>query len=85
MLDADGNEDISEEEITSVLEADSEDPVIVEEGEIKDCFQPLYVTGTSSSTLSPSASVDTTGGAGDSTSEEDEESGETNDDDGDDG
>jgi hypothetical protein len=83
MLDADGNEDISEEEITSVLEAGSEDPVTVEEGEIKDCFQPLYVTGTGTSTPSPSANVDTTGGAGDSASEEDEESGET-DDDGDD-
>ena len=46
MLDADGDEDISEEEITSVLEAGSDEPVIVEEGEIKDCFKPLYVTGT---------------------------------------
>ena len=35
MLDADGDEDISEEEITSGLEAGSDEPVIVEEGEIK--------------------------------------------------
>jgi hypothetical protein len=40
MLDADGDEDISEEEITSVLEAGSDEPVIVEEGEIKDLFDP---------------------------------------------
>ena len=46
MLDTDGDDNISEEEITTVLEAGSEDPVIVEEGEIKDCFEPLYVTGT---------------------------------------
>lgn len=82
MLDADGDEDISEEEITSVLEAGSDEPVIVEEGEIKDCFEPLYVTGTgttstpSPSTPSPSASVDATDAAGDS--------GETDDDEGDD-
>lgn len=80
MLDADGDEDISEEEITSVLEAGSDEPVIVEEGEIKDCFEPLYVTGTgttsSPSTPSPSASVDTTDAGGDS--------GETDDDEGDD-
>ncbi|MGA8106392.1 MAG: hypothetical protein WB815_07025 [Nitrososphaeraceae archaeon] len=36
MLDTDGDNDISEEEITTVVEAGSEDPVIVEEGEIKD-------------------------------------------------
>jgi hypothetical protein len=87
MLDADGDEDISEEEITSVLEAGSDEPVIVEEGEIKDRFEPLYVTGTgttstpspstpSPSTPSPSASVDTTDAAGDN--------GETDDDEGDD-
>jgi hypothetical protein len=77
MLDADGDEDISEEEITSVLEAGSDEPVIVEEGEIKDCFEPLYVTGTgTTSTPSPSASVDTTDAAGDN--------GETDDDEGDD-
>jgi hypothetical protein len=82
MLDADGDEDISEEEITSALEAGSDEPVIVEEGEIKDCFEPLYVTGTgttstpSPSIPSPSASVDTTDAAGDN--------GETDDDEGDD-
>jgi hypothetical protein len=87
MLDADGDEDISEEEITSVLEAGSDEPVIVEEGEIKDCFEPLYVTGTgttstpspstpSPSTPSPSASVDTSDAAGDN--------GETDNDEGDD-
>jgi hypothetical protein len=32
-----------------VLEAGSDEPVIVEEGEIKDCFEPLYVTGTGTS------------------------------------
>ena len=82
MLDHDGDEDISEEEITSALEAGSDEPVIVEEGEIKDCFEPLYVTGTgttstpSPSTPSPSASVDTTDAAGDN--------GETDNDEGDD-
>lgn len=77
MLDADGDEDISEEEITSVLEAGSDEPVIVEEGEIKDCFEPLYVTGTGTTSIpSPSASVDTTDTVGDS--------GETDDDEGDD-
>jgi hypothetical protein len=82
MLDADGDEGISEEEITSALEAGSDEPVIVEEGEIKDCFEPLYVTGTgttstpSPSIPSPSPSVDTTDAAGDS--------GETDDDEGDD-
>jgi hypothetical protein len=82
LLDADGDEDISEGEITSVLEAGSDEPVIVEEGEIKDCFEPLYVTGTdttstpSPSIPSPSASVDTTDAEGDN--------GETDDDEGDD-
>jgi hypothetical protein len=74
MLDADGDEDISEEEITSVLEAGSDEPVIVEEGEIKDCFEPLYVTGTgTTSTPSPSASVDTTDAAGNSGEIDDDE------------
>jgi hypothetical protein len=79
MLDTDGNDDISEEEITSVLEAGSEDPVIVEEGEIKDCFEPLYVTGTAAASPSSSANVDSTdvAEAEDSATEEDEESGET--------
>jgi hypothetical protein len=87
MLDADGDRNTSEEEITSVLEAGSDESVIVEEGEIKDCFEPLYVTGTGTSTPipSPSASVDTTDTEGNGATEEDEESGgETDDDGGDD-
>jgi hypothetical protein len=62
-----------------VLEAGSEDPVIIEEGEIKDCFEPLYVTGTGTASPSSSANVDSTDVAGteDSATEEDEESGET--------
>jgi hypothetical protein len=79
MLDTDGDDNISEEEITTVLEAGSEDPVIVEEGEIKDCFEPLYVTGTGTASPSSSANVDSTdvGEDEDSSTEEDEESGET--------
>jgi hypothetical protein len=79
MLDTDGDNDISEEEITSVLEAGSEEPVNVEEGEIKDCFEPLYVTGTAAASPSSSANVDSTdvAEAEDSATEEDEESGET--------
>jgi hypothetical protein len=79
MLDADGDDNISEEEIATVLEADSEDPVIVEEGEIKDCFEPLYVTGTGTASPSSGANVDSTdvAEAGDSATEEDEESSET--------
>ena len=79
MLDTDGDDNISEEEITTVLEAGSEDPVIVEEGEIKDCFEPLYVTGTGTASPSSSANVDSTdvAEADDSATEEDEESGET--------
>jgi hypothetical protein len=80
MLDTDGNDNISEEEITTVLEAGSEDPVIVEEGEIKDCFEPLYVTGTGTASPSSSANVDSTVVAeADSATEEDEESSETDD------
>src|SRR5829696_5094252 len=82
MLDEDGNEEISEEEITAVLEAGSEDPVVVEEGEIKDCFQPLYVTGTASPPIS--TDVDNIDAVEGSTTE-DEESSETNEDDDDDG
>lgn len=59
MLDEDGDGEISEEEITTVLDADAEDPVIVEEGEIRDCFQPLYNTGTSPP-VSSSNNVDNT-------------------------
>jgi hypothetical protein len=81
MLDTDGDDNISEEEITTVLEAGSEDPVIVEEGEIKDCFEPLYVTGTGTSSPSSGANVDSTDSTdiaeADSATEEDEESGET--------
>lgn len=79
MLDTDGDDNISEEQITTVLEAGSEDPVIIEEGEIKDCFEPLYVTGTGTASPSSSANVDSTDVAGteDSATEEDEESGET--------
>jgi hypothetical protein len=82
MLDTDGDDNISEEEITTVLEADSEDPVIVEEGEIKDCFEPLYVTGTGTASPSSGANVDSTDSTDiaedeDSSTEEDEESGET--------
>ena len=85
MLDEDGNEEISEEEITTVLEAGSEDPV-VEEGEIKDCFQPLYVTGTGTGTTSPPISTDVDNiDAVEGSTTEDEESSETNEDDGDDG
>ena len=76
MLDTDGDENISEEEITSVLGAGSEEPVIVEEGEIKDCFEPLYVTGTVTASPSSSAVAD------DSTTEGDEESSETDESDG---
>jgi hypothetical protein len=80
MLDTDGDDNISEEEITTVLEAGSEDPVIVEEGEIKDCFEPLYVTGTGTASPSSSANVDSTDVAeNDSATEEDEESSETDD------
>jgi hypothetical protein len=80
MLDTDGDDNISEEEITTVLEAGSEDPVIVEEGEIKDCFEPLYVTGTGTASPSSSANVDSTDVAeDDSATEEDEESSETDD------
>jgi hypothetical protein len=79
MLDTDGDDNISEEEIATVLEAGSEDPVIVEEGEIKDCFEPLYVTGTGTASPSSGANVDSTDVAEDedSSTEEDEESGET--------
>jgi hypothetical protein len=78
MLDTDGDDNISEEEIATVLEAGSEDPVIVEEGEIKDCFEPLYVTGTGSASPSSGANVDSTDVAeADSATEEDEESSET--------
>ena len=78
MLDEDGDGDISEEEITTVLEAGTEDPVIVEEGEIKDCFQPLYVTGTGAAPTTPTTNLDDTDAAEeeDSTAE-DEESSET--------
>jgi hypothetical protein len=80
MLDTDGDDNISEEEITTVLEAGSDDPVIVEEGEIKDCFEPLYVTGTGTASPSSSANVDSTDVAeADSATEEDEESSETDD------
>ena len=80
MLDTDGDDNISEEEITTVLEAGSEDPVIVEEGEIKYCFEPLYVTGTGTASPSSSANVDSTDVAeADSAIEEDEESSETDD------
>ena len=80
MLDTDGDDNISEEEITTVLEAGSEDPVIVEEGEIKDCFEPLYVTGTGTASPSSSANVDSTDVAeADSATEADEESSETDD------
>lgn len=81
MLDTDGDDNISEEEIATVLEAGSEDPVIVEEGEIKDCFEPLYVTGTGTASPSSSANVDSTdvAEAEDSATEEDEESSETDD------
>jgi hypothetical protein len=88
MLDEDGNEEISEEEITTVLEAGSEDPVVVEEGEIKDCFQPLYVTGTGTDTgtASPPISTDVDNmDAVEGSTTEDEESSETNEDDDDDG
>jgi hypothetical protein len=88
MLDEDGNEEISEEEITAVLEAGSEDPVVVEEGEIKDCFQPLYVTGTDTDTgtASPPISTDVDNiDAVEGSTTEDEESSETNEDDDDDG
>jgi hypothetical protein len=79
MLDTDGDDNISEEEIATVLEAGSEDPVIVEEGEIKDCFEPLYVTGTITASPSSGANVDSTdiAEADDSATEEDEESSET--------
>lgn len=79
MLDTDGDDNISEEEIATVLEAGSEDPVIVEEGEIKDCFEPLYVTGTGTASPSSGANVDSTdiAEADDSATEEDEESSET--------
>jgi ribosomal protein L12E/L44/L45/RPP1/RPP2 len=85
MLDTDGDENISEEEITSVLEAGSDDPVIVEEGEIKDCFEPLYVTGTVTASPPSSANIESTDVAEteDSATEENEESSET--DDGDEG
>jgi hypothetical protein len=80
MLDTDGDDNISEEEITTVLEAGSEDPVIVEEGEIKDCFEPLYVTGTGTASPSSSAKVDSTDVVeADSATEADEESSETDD------
>ena len=86
MLDKDGNEEISEEEITTVLEAGSEDPVVVEEGEIKDCFQPLYVTGTDTGTASPPISTDVDNiDAVEGSTTGDEESSETNEDDDDDG
>ena len=84
MLDEDGNEEISEEEITTVLEAGSEDPVVVEEGEIKDCFQPLYVTGTGTASPPVSTDVDNMDAVEGSTTE-DEESREINEDDDDDG
>jgi hypothetical protein len=81
MLDTDGDENISEEEITSVLEAGSDDPVIVEEGEIKDCFEPLYVTGTVTASPPSSANIESTDVAEteDSATEENEESSETDD------
>jgi hypothetical protein len=81
MLDTDGDENISEEEITSVLEAGSDDPVIVEEGEIKDCFEPLYVTGTVTASPTSSANIESTDVAEteDSATEENEESSETDD------
>ena len=82
MLDTDGDENISEDEITSVLGAGSEEPVIVEEGEIKDCFEPLYVTGTVTASPSSSANVDSTDVSDDSTTEGDEESSETDEGDG---
>ena len=88
MLDTDGDDNISEEEITTVLEAGSEDPVVVEEDEIKDCFQPLYVTGTGTDTgtASPPISTDVDNmDTVEGSTTEDEESSETNEDDDDDG
>lgn len=80
MLDDDGDGEISEEEITTVLEVGSDDTVIVEEGEIKDCFQPLYVTGTGAASPTPGTNVDDISAAEDSTAEGEENS-ETDDDD----